>query len=70
MVLMFISMCLTVFGVLCFLTIMFLFGRLTGMFAAESSAEICTVRYSSSIDQITCPLGIDLNPMNFARLHR
>lgn len=52
-----------------------LFGRLSGAFAMESFANTCrrqqqqnfinTMKYN-----VTCPLGIILNPVNFNHMHK
>ena len=71
---MIVGLCFIVLEVFCMIAILFFFGRLTGLFADESSAAICASQYRNSVNGIfnnfTCPFGIDLNSFNFPRLHR
>ena len=51
-----------------------LFGRISGMFAMESFDDTCRHQQQNYTDTIknnmTCPLGINLNPINFDHLYR
>ncbi|CAF1433676.1 unnamed protein product [Adineta steineri] len=51
-----------------------LFGRITGVFATTSFAVDCHNQYqnfaSTIINNTVCPLGIDINPLNYDRLHK
>ncbi|CAF0775086.1 unnamed protein product [Adineta steineri] len=51
-----------------------LFGRITGLFATTSFAVDCDNQYqnleSGIINNTICPFGIDLNPLNYDRLHK
>ncbi|CAF0897185.1 unnamed protein product [Adineta steineri] len=51
-----------------------LFGRITGLFATTSFAVDCHNQYenfaSTIINNTVCPFGIDLNPLNYDRLHK
>jgi len=69
-----IAACLITFhGFFVVLSLVF-FGQLAGMFATESVAGSCDRKdqnLSTSIKtENTCPLGIDLNPMNYIRFHK
>ncbi|CAF4187482.1 unnamed protein product, partial [Adineta steineri] len=58
----------------CALANIILFGRITGLFATTSFAVDCDNQYqnlaSTIINNTVCPLGIDLNPLNYDRLHK
>ncbi|CAF1456940.1 unnamed protein product [Adineta steineri] len=51
-----------------------LFGRITGLFVTTSFAVDCHNQYKNLVPTIinnsVCPFGIDLNPLNFDRLHK
>ncbi|CAF1099430.1 unnamed protein product [Adineta steineri] len=51
-----------------------LFGRITGLFATTSFAVDCDNQYqnleSGIINNTICPFGIELNPLNYDRLHK
>ncbi|CAF0915009.1 unnamed protein product [Adineta steineri] len=51
-----------------------LFGRITGLFATTSFAVDCDNQYknleSGIINNTLCPLGINLDPLNYDRLHK
>ncbi|CAF1391466.1 unnamed protein product [Adineta steineri] len=51
-----------------------LFGRITGLFTTTSFAVDCDNQYqnlaSTIINNTICPLGIDLNPLNYDRLNK
>lgn len=51
-----------------------LFGQISGIFAMESFADTCRHQqqnYTNTIkNNMTCPLGITLNPTNFNHLYR
>ncbi|CAF4253269.1 unnamed protein product, partial [Adineta steineri] len=51
-----------------------LFGQITGLFATTSFAVDCHNQYENSVSTIinnsVCPFGIDLNPLNYDRLHK
>ncbi|CAF1039504.1 unnamed protein product, partial [Adineta steineri] len=51
-----------------------LFGRITGLFATTSFAVDCDNQYqnleSGIINNTVCPFGIELNPLNYDRLHK
>jgi hypothetical protein len=50
------------------------FGQVTALFATESFADTCSYQNQNSFDSIknniTCPLGIELNSANFVHLHK
>ncbi len=50
------------------------FGKVTALFASQSFAGNCPDQHQNAIGTIkensTCPLGIELNPSNFAHLHK
>ncbi|CAF4089268.1 unnamed protein product [Adineta steineri] len=58
----------------CALANIILFGRITGLFATTSFAVDCDTQYqnleSTIINNTVCPLGIDLNALNYDRLHK
>ncbi|CAF4115308.1 unnamed protein product, partial [Adineta steineri] len=58
----------------CALANIILFGRITGLFATTSFAVDCDNQYqnleSTIINNTVCPLGIDLNALNYDRLHK
>ncbi|CAF1168810.1 unnamed protein product [Adineta steineri] len=58
-------------GILANLT---LFGRITGLFATTSFAVDCHNQYQNLeygiINNTVCPFGIDLNALNYDRLHK
>jgi ABC-type transporter Mla maintaining outer membrane lipid asymmetry permease subunit MlaE len=68
------SVCHRLLAAFCIIGALVLFGKVTGMFAAESFAENCSGQHQNSFDtvknNITCPLGIELNPFNFIDLHK
>ena len=50
-----------------------LIGRLAGAFVQQASKEACLTQQSPSImiaDSNKCPLGIDINSLNYNQLHR
>ena len=51
-----------------------LFSRVSGLFAMESFADTCRRQQQASVHvnqkNITCPLGVHLNPINFDHLHK
>ncbi|CAF1438405.1 unnamed protein product, partial [Adineta steineri] len=69
-----IALCLVVGHAICFLATIILFGRITGLFATTSFAVDCNNQYrnltSTIINNSGCPFGIDLNPLNYDRLHK
>ncbi|CAF4018617.1 unnamed protein product, partial [Adineta steineri] len=69
-----IALCFMVGDIFCLLADIILFGRITGLFAATSFAVDCHNQYENSLSKIinssVCPLGIDLNPLNYDRLHK
>jgi hypothetical protein len=69
-----IAACLITFHAFFVVFSLVLFGRLAGMFATESFAGTCDHKdqnLSTSIKtENTCPLGIDLNPLNYIRFHK
>ncbi|CAF1439787.1 unnamed protein product [Adineta steineri] len=69
-----IALCLVVGHVICFLANIILFGQITGLFATTSFAVDCNNQYrnltSTIINNSGCPFGIDLNPLNYDRLHK
>ncbi|CAF0845843.1 unnamed protein product [Adineta steineri] len=69
-----IALCLILIHEVCVLANVILFGRITGLFATTSFAVDCNNRYqnltSTNINNSVCPLGIDLNPLNYDRLHK
>ncbi|CAF0995713.1 unnamed protein product [Rotaria sordida] len=73
-VLMVITICLAVLHVICMLTNLIIFGRLTGIFAIESFGNNCSDQHSASIALINnnkiYTQGIDLNIWNNALLHK
>jgi hypothetical protein len=74
LILMFASMCGNIVVSLCLVFSIVLFGRVTGLFAIESFANNCAQQQQNSMDtirsNITCPLGIELNPDNFLHLYK
>ncbi|CAF1432493.1 unnamed protein product [Adineta steineri] len=68
-----IALCLILIHEVCVLANVILFGRITGLFATTSFAVDCNNQYqnltSTIIKNSVCPLGIDLNPLNYDRLH-
>ncbi|CAF0924787.1 unnamed protein product [Adineta steineri] len=58
----------------CALANVILFGRITGLFATILFAVDCDIQYENSVSTIinntVCPLGIDLNPLNYDRLYK
>ncbi|CAF0731721.1 unnamed protein product [Adineta steineri] len=69
-----IALCFMVGDIFCLLADIILFGRITGLFAATSFAVDCHNQYKNSLSKIinnsVCPFGIDLNPLNYDRLHK
>ncbi|CAF1240235.1 unnamed protein product [Adineta steineri] len=65
--------CALMHGV-CALANVILFGRITGLFATTSFSVDCDNQYenfvSTIINNTVCPLGIDLNPLNYDRLNK
>ena len=53
LLLMIVAICFIGLEMICRIAILFFFGQLTGLFAAESSAAIC-----GSLNNLTCLLGI------------
>ncbi|CAF1285349.1 unnamed protein product [Adineta steineri] len=60
--------------IVCALTTIILFGRITGLFATKSFSVDCHNQYenfvSTIINNSVCPFGIDLNSFNYDRLHK
>jgi hypothetical protein len=71
---MFIAACLILVHIVCALTNMCLFGRVTGIFVVESFGGNCDYKQQGSIgtnaSYNTCPLGIELNPFNYLRFQK
>ncbi|CAF4444040.1 unnamed protein product, partial [Adineta steineri] len=69
-----INLCLVLVHVICILANVILFARITGLFATRSFALDCHNQYknieSSIINNSQCPFGIDLNSLNYDRLHK
>ncbi|CAF0891101.1 unnamed protein product [Adineta steineri] len=69
-----ITLCLVLVHVICILANVILFARITGLFATRSFALDCHNQYknieSSIINNSICPFGIDLNSLNYDRLHK
>ncbi|CAF4031411.1 unnamed protein product [Adineta steineri] len=61
-------------SVVCTLANVILFGRITGLFATTSFDIDCENQYqnsvSTTINNSVCLFGIDLNPLNYNRLHK
>ncbi|CAF4244189.1 unnamed protein product, partial [Adineta steineri] len=74
LVLIIIGLCFMLGSVVCALANVILFGRITGLFATTSFAVDCDNQYqnpvSTIINNTVCPFGIDLNPLNYDRLHK
>ncbi|CAF0997871.1 unnamed protein product [Adineta steineri] len=74
LLLMMIALCLMLVHIACILANVILFGRITGLFATTSFAVDCDDHYenftSAIINNSVCPLGINLNPLNYDRLHK
>ncbi|CAF1372782.1 unnamed protein product [Adineta steineri] len=72
--LMIIALCLILGHTACLLANVILFGRITGLFATTSFSVDCDNQYknltSTIINSSVCPLDIDLNPLNYNRLHK
>ncbi|CAF3900579.1 unnamed protein product [Adineta steineri] len=72
--LMIIALFLLLLHCVCVLGNVILFGRITGLFATTSFAVDCDNQYrntaSTIINNTVCPFGIDLNPLNYDRLHK
>ncbi len=68
------SILLRLVGTLGVIATIIVFGKVTGSFASESFVGNCPGQDQYAIDtikkNITCPLGIELNPSNFAHLHK
>ncbi|CAF4027162.1 unnamed protein product, partial [Adineta steineri] len=68
------GLCLMVALVVSIRVNVILFGRITGLFVTTSFAVDCHNQYenlvSTIINNSVCPFGIDLNPLNFDRLHK
>ncbi|CAF4071555.1 unnamed protein product, partial [Adineta steineri] len=68
------ALCLLLGHTVCVLANVILFGRITGLFATTSFAVDCHNQYknveSTIINNTICPFGIDLNPLNYDRLHK
>ncbi|CAF1206870.1 unnamed protein product [Adineta steineri] len=65
------ALCLVLGHVVCILANIILFGRITGLFATTSFTVDCNnqnLTYAI-INNTVCPPGIDLNPLNYDRLH-
>ncbi|CAF4271468.1 unnamed protein product, partial [Adineta steineri] len=67
-----IALCLILGHAACLLAKVILFGQITGLFATTSFSVDCDNQYknlaSTIINNTVCPLGIDLNPLNYDRL--
>ncbi|CAF2851921.1 unnamed protein product [Rotaria sp. Silwood2] len=72
--LMFLATCLAVLHVICILTNLVMFGRLTGIFAIESFGGSCDDQHQTSIapsnNNNTYPQDIELNILNNALSHK
>ncbi|CAF1012520.1 unnamed protein product [Adineta steineri] len=72
--LMIIALCLILGHTACLLANVILFGRITGLFATTSFSVDCDNQYknltSTIINSSVCSLDIDLNPLNYDRLHK
>ncbi|CAF3813018.1 unnamed protein product, partial [Adineta steineri] len=68
------ALCFMLGDIVCALTTLILFGRITGLFATTSFSIDCHNQYqnltSTIINNSVCPFGIDLNPLNYDRLHK
>ncbi|CAF1182935.1 unnamed protein product [Adineta steineri] len=66
------ALCLIVGHIVCILANIILFGRITGLFATTSFAVDCNNQNLTStiINNTVCPPGVDLNPLNYDRLHK
>jgi hypothetical protein len=73
-VLMFLSICFVIVGALSFTVNLTLAARLAGLFALESFGSKNSQHLPNSVDiirnNLTCPLGINLNSDNFGHLHK
>ncbi|CAF4218951.1 unnamed protein product, partial [Adineta steineri] len=69
-----IAVCFMLGDVVCALANVILFGRITGLFATRLFVVDCHNQYENSVSAIinntVCPFGIDLNPLNYDRLHK
>ncbi|CAF1435722.1 unnamed protein product, partial [Adineta steineri] len=69
-----IALCLILGHAACLLAKVILFGQITGLFATTSFSVDCDNQYqnlaSTIINNTVCPLGIDLNPLNYDRLQK
>jgi hypothetical protein len=69
-----IAACLITFHAFFVIFSLVVFGQLTGMFATQSFSGSCDHKEQNRSTSIkienTCPLGIDLNPLNFIRFHK
>ncbi|CAF1055844.1 unnamed protein product [Adineta steineri] len=68
------GLCFMLGDVVSSLATVILFGRITGLFATTQFAVDCDNQYQNSVSTIinntVCPFGIDLNPLNYDRLHK
>jgi hypothetical protein len=71
---MFIAVCLIIVHALCILANSVISGRLTGLFAMKSFGNNCDYQNEKSnivnTSNYNCPLGIEVNPFNYDRLHK
>jgi hypothetical protein len=69
-----VSTFLRVSAALLLIATLIIFGQMTGLFAMESFSDSCSPQQQNTIDtiknNISCPLGIELNPFNFVHLHK
>ncbi|CAF0751223.1 unnamed protein product [Adineta steineri] len=74
LVLLITALCFMLGNVVCTLANAILFGRITGLFATTSFTVDCDNQYqnsvSTTINNSICLFGIDLNPLNYDRLHK
>ncbi|CAF0906238.1 unnamed protein product [Adineta steineri] len=74
LVLMITALCFMLGDVVCALATIILFGRITGLFATTQFAVDCDNQYQNSVSAVinntACPFGIDLNPLNYDRIHK
>ncbi|CAF4134768.1 unnamed protein product, partial [Adineta steineri] len=69
-----ITLCLILGHAACLLAKVILFGQIAGLFVTTSFSVDCDNQYqnlaSTIINNTVCPLGIDLNPLNYDRLQK
>jgi hypothetical protein len=67
------SFCAVLYGI-CMVANVVLFGQITGAFATESFSGYCHLHQQqnssmTSVENKICPMGIELNPYNYDKLH-